>query len=390
MRHTNCRYNDRRRNKAGLCGIRGCLTDYKRDTYLTEAEQSFESNFRTIDCEVGYSPFGCSEQVFRAMAKFDFAKVARYPEMFYANLLKPLIINRFANAKLNPGNIFFGHGSFNIAERAIHKFVVPRLMLGYGPQFNEIPTEMESAGGKYSPIPLEKGFRFPLEKIVRALKQDKTVSVLYLDNPNNPTGNLISLNDIDRMVTEAEQRGIIVIVDEAYGDFVSDDYSAFNLVHKHSNLMVIRSFSKALGLAAQRIGYMAVSDLLVPYYEKVDVPFEPTVVSAVMASAVLEDRHFIDRVRDLSRKSKERIFSVLISKGLTVLPTHPDVSILMAHKPRINLFSHFQKMGIKIENGASYKRTNKSIDHSFIRLRVPNEREAMEVASRIKNWNFIG
>ena len=172
-------------------------------------------------------------------------------------------------------------------------------MLGYGPQFNEIPTEMEAAGGNYRPIPLMPDFQFPFQQILCQLKS-KNDSMLYLDNPNNPTGYLIPMEYIECIVQEAEKNEIIVLVDEAYGDFVPDECSAINLVRKYSNLMVIRSFSKALGLAAQRVGYMAISDSLAHYYKKIDVPFEPTLVSAEMASMTLGDYDFINHVRKAS------------------------------------------------------------------------------------------
>lgn len=367
--------------------LREKLIMYTRDTYLTEDEKAIKSLFPVIDCEVGYSPFGCSQRMLGLIKEFDFSQVARYPEMFYAKLLKPMIAERFSGANLNPSNIFFGHGSFNLAERIVHKFIVPKSMLGYGPQFNEIPTEMEAAGGNYRPIPLMPDFQFPFQQILCQLKS-KNDSMLYLDNPNNPTGYLIPMEYIECIVQEAEKNEIIVLVDEAYGDFVPDECSAINLVRKYSNLMVIRSFSKALGLAAQRVGYMAISDSLAHYYKKIDVPFEPTLVSAEMASMTLGDYDFINHVRKASCLVKKQISSVLVSIGLEILPTHPNVSILVVHKAGINLFAQFQKIGIKVENGVGYKKTNKIMDHSFIRLRVPNEVDTREVMKRITESNF--
>jgi histidinol-phosphate aminotransferase len=367
--------------------LRCQLANYSRDTYLVENKELCEPIFSSIDCEVGYSPFGCSMKMLNLMKEFDFSEVACYPEMFYSGLLKPAIVEYFSEANLNPANIFFGHGSFNLAERVIHKLIVPKSMLGYGPQFNEIPTEMEAAGGLYRPIQLTDNFQFPLHEVLYQLRSDKD-SLLYLDNPNNPTGHLISLNDVECMVKEAEKNEIIVLVDEAYGDFVANEYSAINLINKHSNLIVIRSFSKALGLAAQRIGYTIMSDCLVPYFAKVDVPFEPTLVSAIMAGAVLGDQKFIDSVRVRSHLVKKQICEVILQRGLEILPTHPDVSILMVHKPATNLFEKFQKIGINVENGVSYKRTNFIMDSSFVRLRVPNEVNTQILLERITKSVF--
>jgi len=347
----------------------------------------FVAYLPVIDCEVGYSPFGCSPRMLANIRDIDFSEVARYPEMFYADLLKPKLIDRFGEANLSPRNIFLGHGSFNLAERIIHKLVDPRSMLGYGPQFNEIPTEMEATGGLYKPIPLARGFNFPLGEIIDELKTGYH-SILYLDNPNNPTGFLISLEVLEQLIAVAESVGTIVLVDEAYGDFVGDEYSAFNLVRRYSNVMVVRSFSKALGLAAQRIGYMAISDDLIQYYSKVDVPFEPTLISAIMAKLTLEDKGYITQVRELTRECKTEVEAALRQGKIEILPTHSDVSILMAYKPEINLFAHFLSLGIKVEDGAAYVRTNNSMTSSFIRLRVPNQEQTEEAVRRIQVHGF--
>lgn len=367
--------------------IRKQLTDYTRDSYLTEEKQTVNSNLPVIDCEVGYSPFGASPHMLASIAKIDFSAVARYPEMFYTDSLKPKIIERFSKADITARNIFFGHGSFNLAERIIHKFVEAKAMLGYGPQFNEVPTEMEAAGGQYKSIPLLDNFDFPLDEIIRELKT-QYYSVLYIDNPNNPTGFLLPLETFEQFLVAAESAGTIIVIDEAYGDFVPDECSAFNLVRKYSNLMVIRSMSKALGLAAQRIGYMAISDPLVQYYSKIDVPFEPTLLSAIMAELTLSDHQYITRVRELSRECKSQIINALIEAEIKVLPTHPNVSILTAYKPDINLFTHFQNLSIKVENGAAYIRTNRMMSNSFIRIRVPDQEQTTEVVQRILAHSF--
>lgn len=369
--------------------IRKILFTYTRDTYLSEKGQVVSSDLPVIDCEIGYSPFGCSQWMLSnvGVGKIDFSAVARYPEMFYAELLKPGLIESFSKANLRPENIFFGHGSFNLAERIIHKFILPKSMLGYGPQFNEIPSEMEATGGLYRPIPLKEKFAFPLGEIIDELKTG-CHSMLYIDNPNNPTGLLILIEVLRQLISVAESVGTIVLIDEAYGDFVPNECSAFNIAREYSNVMVMRSFSKALGLAAQRVGYMAISDALIQYYSKVDVPFEPTLISAHMAKLTLEDRLYITQVRELTRGCKAIIELALKQAGIEILPTHPDVSILMAHKPGVNLFSHFQKMSIKVENGVAYARTNSSMNNSFVRIRVPNQEQTEEVVQRIQAHDF--
>lgn len=350
--------------------IKDQLKKYKRDSYLSETQVVVESNLPVIDCEVGYSPFGCSDLMLQMIKQVDFSRVSQYPEMFYAELLKPVLINYFEGSGITDKNIFFGHGSFNLAERIIHKLIKPTAMLGYGPQFNEIPTEMVSAGGKYLPIPIDNNFNFPLDKFTDEI-ENKDFSIVYIDNPNNPTGSVLSLEELKRIIEIATKNQVLVLIDEAYADFVDNEYSAINLVKQYSNIMVIRSFSKALGLAAARVGYLVVSDNLIEFYSKIDVPFEPVLISAWMAKFTLEDKEFITKIRTQSQKIKSILFNYFRTLGIGILPTNQNVSIMNLHKKDFDLFSFFSELNIKVENGAAYNQTCSFMNNSFVRLRIP-------------------
>jgi histidinol-phosphate aminotransferase len=183
-----------------------------------------------------------------------------------------------------------------------------------------------------------------------------------------------------------KKKGTVLLIDEAYGDFVNDQFSAFSLIRERKNLMVIRSFSKGLGLAAQRIGYMAVSDHLIDEcnFAQLDVPFEPSLISAIMAEYVLGDADYLQTIRQKSRKTKKIIVDTLLNARIEVLPTHPDVSILLAHKTDENLYAKFLSKAIKVENGAAYVQTNPIMDNSFVRIRVPSEDLLDDLIDRIK------
>ena len=100
-----------------------------------------------------------------------------------------------------------GHGSFNLMERVIHKFLRADEMLGVGPQFNEIPSEFEEAGGDYRSVPLdEAGYRLPVAALEEALASHP-VSILYVDNPNNPLGRHFDPADLERLARSCERTG---------------------------------------------------------------------------------------------------------------------------------------------------------------------------------------
>lgn len=350
--------------------VRKTVLDYKRDTYLGSSPV-ISKNFVPLDCAVGYSQWGVSSAAIQAHKQFDPKIVHCYPEMFYDKLLKPAIIERFHGAAVAPSQLFFGHGSFNLAERLIHKLIAPTRMLGVGPQFNEIPSEFIAAGGVYHPIEIDlNNCLFPTDEVLSVLKQ-ADFSVLYLDNPNNPLGRLVNLDDIKKLIGAAEKVGTIVLMDEAYGDFVPDECSAVALINSFDNLAVIRSFSKCLGLAAERVGYMFLSKKLAEYYKELDVPFEPGLYGAVMSAATLKDVSFLERIRKEAKTVKEYIMSALEQRGFSILPTHEATSILTVHKNEKDVVAEFSAMGVLVEPGEASMSTHKHFDNSYCRIRIP-------------------
>ena len=357
--------------------IRKNVLDYKRDTYLGSSP-TLSKEFELLDCAVGYSQWGISPLAVQAHQSFKPEIVHCYPEMFYDKMLKPLIIAKFCGSGIEPNQLFFGHGSFNLAERLIHKFIPPTMMLGVGPQFNEIPSEFVAAGGEYRPIEINlTDYSFPLEQIIYELRTGK-YATLYIDNPNNPLGRLILIQDIEVLARIAAETGTSVLVDEAYGDFVPNECSAAYLVNKTDNLAVIRSFSKCLGLAAERIGYMFVSKVIADRYKELDVPFEPGIYGAVMAEATLKDVDFVEKIRITVSKTKQETIACLMKAGYLILPTHETTSILTVHKRSSNVVAEFASIGVAVEPGSAFKKTHQLFDDSFCRIRIPNTSEEFQ------------
>jgi len=348
---------------------------YKRDSYLLGAKPILNPDFGPIDCAVGYSQWGVSPLAAAASREFDPEKMSAYPELFYDKTLKRAILDRFDGCGVGNGAVFLGHGSFNLAERLIHKLVLPERMLGIGPQFNEIPTEFVAAGGDYVTVPIEPGkpFERTTDRLVRELASGQ-YSMVYLDNPNNPTGSLQPLETVARLAEAAAACGAIMLVDEAYGDFVQDESSAAYLVTRFPNLAVIRSFSKGLGLAACRVGYMFMSTPLANEYRELDVPFEPSLHAAVMAEATLRDQDFIKGVRRTVAASKVEVGVAIVRNGrYDILDTHCATSILLLRCKDCegNAVADMAALGIMVEGGSEYRRTHQGSSDRYCRLRIP-------------------
>jgi histidinol-phosphate aminotransferase len=374
--------------------VRPSLLYYRRDSYVVPAGDRDGgvvpsrhqpavggADDGTIDCSSGYFRAAVAPVLEAALRRIDPASLARYPEVHHDTLLKPALLERFRPERIGADQLFLGHGSFNLVERVIHELLRADEMLGVGPQFNEVPSEFREAGGVYRSIPLaDDGARLPLDELEAALA-GHPVSVLYVDNPNNPLGAFYPQADLDRLARACARKGAALLVDEAWGDYVPDSESAIHLVSRHPNVLVVRSFSKALGLAGERVGYMFASEPLARYYRQVDVPFEPGIVAATLARAVLDAPGVLDEVRSESRRAKEAVARSFADAGYRVLPTHPNVAILSIVSPDGNAVTALRARGVKVLPGSSFGRTHPGWDDRYARVRVV-ERDLVEPLRR--------
>jgi len=356
--------------------IRANLVDYVRDTYvrggskpdLPDSPDLIAEGI--VDCRSGIFDYEIPPSVASALREFDPERLHRYIPGSEESRLRRAILHRFAGAGVRQDHLFLGHGSFNLLERVIHKFLRADVMGGVGPQFSEVPSEFVAAGGRYEAIPLvEPDAALPLAALERAI-ESRNWSALYIDNPNNPLGRAFPPADLERLAASCDRHGVALLVDEAFGDYVIDENSAAHLVPRYRNVIVVRSFSKALGLAGERIGYAFFSEELAHVYRQIDVPFEPGIVAQTLACATLADPTWIEHVRADVRRNKRAIVGALEGTGLRVLPTHPEVAILAIHGPGRDLVRELRDRGVAALPGSSFSHTHPAWDDSYCRVRV--------------------
>jgi histidinol-phosphate aminotransferase len=351
--------------------FRDHLKDYKRTTYVKESNEVDTAGRREfIDCALGINPFGCSSLLKEALQFFDVTGINRYPDFPYNELKKDLVSYWKDAADIGADNIKLGCGSMDILER-LNRIFIDRgsKVLGYCPQFTDYMTDVKSCGGLFEYVALksENNYRFDGEDLLSKLSDDHRI--IYIDNPNNPTGQVIPLPEIRYVVEEAAKRGVCVVVDEAYGDYIDREESALSIVPKHQNLAVVRSFSKGFGLAGARVGYMVTDRLIADCYSKVEPLFIISSFGQFVVQAALKDQGFlrdsVKRVRDI----KQRIIN-----SMTVLKaaeTDLRVPIMAVQHPSedTNLHGKFYKHGVLTESGEDFVELGKN----SVRLRVPTD-----------------
>jgi len=343
--------------------FRKSLFEFGEKSYVKE---SIPKNF--LDCSLGTNPFGFPKEILKEikLESFDFSK---YPSP-YNDLLRERLVEYWGEA-FKKDEVFIGTGSMGCLEK-VNKFVISEgsRVLGYIPQFQEYITQVKLMGGIYEYVTLkeEEDFEFVPERLMEKITNEHVL--VYIDNPNNPTGQVISLDIIEEIVKKASSRDVIVLVDEAYGDFVDKENSAINL--DYSNLIVVRSFSKGFGLADLRVGYAVIKgEELRELYSKVNLPFQVSILAERMIVEVLEHPEFLkESIRRISEE-KKKIVNYLKESGFKVAKTEMSVPILLTGKKDLNTYSYLLQKGILTVNGADFL----GLNSSYVRIRIPERAE---------------
>jgi len=319
-----------------------------------------------LDCSLGTNPFGTSEKVKEKLKNMDI-DLSAYPDVKYSSLR-----NALADYwDIDEESIFFGTGSIGCFEK-VNKFVITQgsKVLGISPQYTRYISDVLAMGGFYEAVPLKKENRFKLDvgEVINTLNSD--YSLLYLDNPHNPTGQALRLKEVEEIVQDAERKGVLVLVDEAYGDFIEKEESAINL--DYDNLVVIRSFSKGFGLASMRVGYAVIKNRdLRELYRKVDLPFPISKIGEILAVEALSDENFLNESRKRIALIKKEIINAL-KKKFQIAETHMQTPIMLLWGPG-DTYHYFLQKKILTVRGSAFR----PLDDSYVRLRVPENVEAL-------------
>ncbi len=238
---------------------------------------------------------GCSPAVRVALARLTREDVAMYPE--YAIATRRLA--RFFGVR--PAELLLTNGVDDGLRLIFDAFVDPgSSVLLAEPTFVMYRFFAALTGARVVALRYDAAMRFPLEKVVDALR--RRPRVLFMANPNNPTGTLVAKNDLRRILRAAPRT--LVVVDEAYFEF--SGLTVLPWIRRFPNLVVTRTFSKAAGLAGLRLGCVFANRTVIDVLRKACAPFSVNTAAVVAAQAAIRDASLIrSYVREIRRSRRE-------------------------------------------------------------------------------------
>jgi histidinol-phosphate aminotransferase len=244
------------------------------------------------------NPYGCSASVKKALA--DYAYYHLYPDPEQRELRKAL--EKYTG--ISPEYILAGSGSDELIDLILRLFVKPGdKVINCPPTFGMYPFSTEVCGGKVVSIDRNQDFSINVAAVKKAL--DKRTKVIFIASPNNPSGNITP----EQVILELLNNSTVVVVDEAYFEF--SGVTAESLVTKHSNLIVLRTFSKWAGLAGLRVGYGIFPIYMVKYLMKIKQPYNVNTAAQVAALESLKDMTYLRGTIKAIRDERERLLSRL-------------------------------------------------------------------------------
>lgn len=291
---------------------------------------------------------GPSPRVLQALQS-ALAEIHRYPDnnCYY---LKEKLAQR---CTIDPSRVLLGHGSNEIIQFIVLAFLTPdEEVITSGQTFILYPIMSNARGARVIEVPL-KNFTYDLEGIARQIT-GKT-KIIFISNPNNPTGTIVDA-DAFRAFMQRVPGEVLVVVDEAYGEYVmSPAYpDSLEYLRQGRNIIILRTFSKAYGLAGLRIGYALSTALLISYLERVRVPFNVNYLAQVAALAALDDEQHLQRSRDNNREGLDYLYAELKSMGLGYIPTHTNFLLVNLGTKAEDVYQKLLREGVIIRSMASY------------------------------------
>jgi len=254
------------------------------------------------------NPLGPSPYAIKEMTQ-GLWELYRYPDM-NAYRLKEALAKLY---NLKHSNIILGNGSEGIMSYIARTFLAPNLeVLTSEKTFIGFYIICRSVGANLKLVPMTSDYRFDINKIVENIT-DKT-KIIYLANPNNPTGTFITKSEFDFLMDHVPDH-VLVILDEAYFEFAQDHPEYPNTMnYRYDNVITLRTFSKAYGLAGVRVGYGFGHEDLINNLTKVKLPFEPNLIGQLGACGAIYDQPHLTRTLENNKTNYKIAFDFLVAK----------------------------------------------------------------------------
>ena len=295
------------------------------------------------------NPLGPSPKAIEA-ARACLETVHRYPDGSGRTLVQKIA----AKLDLEPDNIVLGNGSDEIIGMLARVLLRPGdEVLLPNPTFSMYDIMVRSVGAKPVPVPLDNAMSIDLTGMHARLTP--RTRMIFLCNPNNPTGTIITRDAFEAFLRDLPP-SILVVMDEAYIEFVTDRrcVRGIDYLRQEPAVVVLRTFSKAYGLAGLRIGFGIMPADLSGYLHRIRQPFNAALPAQTAAAAALDDDGFLRRTIQTVHSGLAYLKRALDQMGIRHYPTQANFFLIDVQRNADDIFEQLLRQGVIVRSMRSY------------------------------------
>ncbi|WP_341302306.1 histidinol-phosphate transaminase [Lysinibacillus sp. FSL H8-0500] len=317
------------------------------------------------------NPFGCSPKV-TAYLQNNAVNHALYPDG-YAQNLRTAIANYLG---VKETQLLFGNGSDDLIAIITRALLYPGVnTVMADPSFSQYGHNAEIEGAEVRKVPCIDGAH-DLEAMAAAI--DEQTSVVWVCSPNNPTGVVIPDADLRAFLVKVPS-DVLVILDEAYIEYVTHPghKNTLPIIADYPNVLLLRTFSKAYGLASFRVGYAIGQAEVIAKLDPVRAPFNNTILSQAVAAIALSDQDYIQACREANEKGKKQYVEFCEKHNLTYFRSDTNFIFFDIKADSDVVFQELMKKGFIIRSGNALGMPG------FIRVTIGTEAQNAALLSQL-------
>jgi len=349
------------------------LKPYQPGKPIEEVKKEFNLS-KVVKLASNENPYGCSEKAKQAILT-EMEQLAIYPDG-YSALLRTKLANHLG---VREEELIFGNGSDEVVQIICRALLSPETNTVMAtPTFPQYKHNAIIEGTEIREVPLVNGDH-DLDEMLNQV--DEKTTVMWVCTPNNPTGTYIKENVLLEFLQKVPKH-VLVVLDEAYYEYVvAEDYpQTIKLLKDYPNIIILRTFSKAYGLAALRVGYGIGNADLIRKIEPAREPFNTSRIGQAAALAALDDIDFVLECREKNQKGLQQFYQFCEEQKLDYYRSEGNFILIDFNRDSDEVFGALLKKGYIVRSG------NALGFPTHLRITIGTEQQNAEIIEVLKEF----
>ena len=329
-----------------------------------------------LDFSANCNPLGTPESV-KAAARDSLERIHEYPQVGYQPLKEA--IGKYE--QVDPDWVICGNGAAEVIF-SVCRAGKPKKALVTGPTFAEYEQALQGVGCEVDHFWLEEEEDFQVERdFLKALRPER--DIVCLCNPNNPTGELVSIELLEKILKRCREKDVMLVMDECFNDFIEEPerYTMKNYLKENKNLFILKAFTKIYAMAGLRLGYGLSSDeRLLKKMTSVSQPWAVSIPAQIAGVQALKEKEYLKKTEELIRKESNYLKEALRKLNMKIYGSKANY-IFFKDEDGHELKAYLENRGIMIRDCSNYVGLTKGYYRICVKEHKDNKRLINEIIS---------